>query len=612
MSREHCYCRGTVCALESRSHRTRFFGAQDNLRTHLKKRTLDLPVGFAPCAPTALRASPMALSRFSVTGPAGKGQHSSVVIARDDVSGTTVALKVVNTDSLDHLELVQLRREALIQGALSHPSVLALYGALKEDNYYVMVLERAHSDAQSFIKPPAAAVASPAETSRIMTTVAVPLAEALAYLRSLGVLHRDIKPENLVFDGDGRLKLCDFGFAMAPVGEQRPVTRLGTVEFIAPEVAGSGAHCTGNTLPRELREGYDAACDVWSYGVTLFELLHGRTPFGGCGSNGAVLDMIRTSGETIAERAISPALPEGVRGLLQACLRQAPAERPSAAELPALAAAAAARNIPRASWRTHSAVVVDKPPRVRGKTPTRPLRFEIDNSVFQVVDAPSKTSRVRAQSAMHVSVEPQPSMPVAPVSPAHGPPAGKKRTRGGFLAALSACFGRRASVASEGEDARSWGGRPILGVETLNSMCGDTISVSAATLQNQISRRGVRSQVVSNHGQHARRATAQSSTGIATAAELREGGSARGNRANVTRHRLARAHVTSSGAYAASRVSRRQVHPQRGAARTMGGTAVEPSQVVTEDISEALHHRRKPAPTGGVSFEWKGSGALMS
>ena len=74
-------------------------------------------------------------------------------------------------------------------------------------------------------------------------------------------------------------RTADFGFAIRPPDE-RPVTRLGTLDFMAPEVAGSGLHPTGHIVPHSLRPRYSYAADVWSFGIMVYELLHMETPFG--------------------------------------------------------------------------------------------------------------------------------------------------------------------------------------------------------------------------------------------------------------------------------------------------------------------------------------------
>lgn len=89
--------------------------------------------------------------------------------------------------------------------------------------------------------------------------------ESLSYLHYRDFIYRDLKPENLMIDSKGYLKLTDFGFAKRVEPHQRTFTFAGTPEYVAPEII--------------LQKGHDKAVDYWAYGIFIYELLVGKTPF---------------------------------------------------------------------------------------------------------------------------------------------------------------------------------------------------------------------------------------------------------------------------------------------------------------------------------------------
>nr|CAH7753480.1 unnamed protein product [Callosobruchus chinensis] len=89
--------------------------------------------------------------------------------------------------------------------------------------------------------------------------------EAFDYLHSRGIMYRDLKPENLVFSRNGYIKLTDFSFAKEIVDRHKTYTFAGTPEYVAPEIV--------------LNKGHDRAVDYWEYGIFIFEMLTGKTPF---------------------------------------------------------------------------------------------------------------------------------------------------------------------------------------------------------------------------------------------------------------------------------------------------------------------------------------------
>lgn len=110
--------------------------------------------------------------------------------------------------------------------------------------------------------------------------VVVPFLSTLAHLHASGIIHRDIKPENILVTDSGSLQLADFGLSIRSENDA-PVTRVGTLDYMAPEVV----NCPRKRNPQDWKHRtdlhYTAAVDVWALGVLVYELCLGEPPFSG-------------------------------------------------------------------------------------------------------------------------------------------------------------------------------------------------------------------------------------------------------------------------------------------------------------------------------------------
>ncbi|CAG9463153.1 unnamed protein product [Pedinophyceae sp. YPF-701] len=259
----------------------------------------------------------------------GRGASSGVWKARDTVSGQIFAVKAYKLSSMASNAQMLLPSEAAIHASLPpHRNVLQLYAAFMDSVACYFILEYAEADLHRMHDRLPWLQAR--EERRLARDVLLPLLSGLAHCHSHGIIHRDIKPENLVFGTDGRLKLCDFGFAI-DLARHRPTTRLGTLEFMAPEVLTSGNRRDGTVAPRRQRRPYTSAADVWSVGVLAYEMLVGQSPF--------LRDDVSQTCTAITRADSMPHRPTDISASLAArsfvadCLRRDAARRPSVSDL---------------------------------------------------------------------------------------------------------------------------------------------------------------------------------------------------------------------------------------------------------------------------------------
>ena len=209
---------------------------------------------------------------FVVESELGRGGMARVYKAWQESCNRHVALKTILTDSfMQEMPLSRLKREAMVQAQLCHPNIVRLYTCALTDNvpYLVMELIEGGTTLQSLL----AASQKPFDETRAAKII-LAVARALDYSHQKGVVHRDIKASNIMMDGDTP-KLTDFGLAFMQNQQLTRLTRsgelLGTFGYIAPEIVG---------ISREKKyETPKPQTDIYSLGVTLYELLTGKLPF---------------------------------------------------------------------------------------------------------------------------------------------------------------------------------------------------------------------------------------------------------------------------------------------------------------------------------------------
>ena len=209
-----------------------------------------------------MKSSKSQRDRYKVLDVAGRGGMSTVYRARDEMAEWDVAIKVMHAHLVDDVEMVEaFEREARLMQQVDDPGVVDVYGMTEIDGRPAIVMEYCPGDT---LDERLARSTSFDESRAIEITVSV--LETLEALHQQGIVHRDIKPHNIIFDGDDRPRLIDFGIGCADEWmEFEDDGQVGTVEYMAPERIDGLA--------------VDGRSDLYSAGIVLFEMVTGRPPF---------------------------------------------------------------------------------------------------------------------------------------------------------------------------------------------------------------------------------------------------------------------------------------------------------------------------------------------
>ena len=202
--------------------------------------------------------------RYRIQRKLGAGGMADVYLAEDQELGRRVAIKILNGRHANDAQFIErFRREAKNAAALNHPNIVSIYdrGEAEETYYIAMEFLDGRTLKELIVGHGAAPV-------RVAIEYARQILSALRFAHRHGIVHRDIKPHNVLVDGEGRVKVTDFGIARAGTSQMTETGSIvGTAQYLSPEQAKGGE--------------VDQRSDLYSLGVVLYELLTGKTPFEG-------------------------------------------------------------------------------------------------------------------------------------------------------------------------------------------------------------------------------------------------------------------------------------------------------------------------------------------
>ncbi|MDO5156231.1 MAG: Stk1 family PASTA domain-containing Ser/Thr kinase [Eubacteriales bacterium] len=246
-------------------------------------------------------------NRYEIIEEVGSGGMSIVYKAKCHVLNRFVAMKVLKPEFADDKSFVKkFRVEAQSAAGLSHPNIVNVYDVGEENGYHYIVMELVEGiTLKEYIQQNGRLPYQTALDFIMQITAGIQVAH------EHHTIHRDIKPQNIIVSSNGTLKVTDFGIAKAATSNTVASSAMGSVHYISPEQA---------------RGGYsDERSDIYSLGITLYEMLVGRVPFEG--ENNVTVALMHIQSEIIPPREYYPDIPVGLEKIVLKATQKKPERR---------------------------------------------------------------------------------------------------------------------------------------------------------------------------------------------------------------------------------------------------------------------------------------------
>lgn len=245
--------------------------------------------------------------RYEILEKIGTGGMSDVYKARCHKLNRFVAVKVLKQEFSENANFVsKFRVEAQAAAGLMHPNIVNVYDVGEENGIHYIVMELVEGiTLKKYIEKKARL------SYKEAVSIAIQVSLGIEAAHNNHIIHRDIKPQNIIISKEGKVKVTDFGIAKAATSNTITSNVMGSVHYTSPEQA---------------RGGYsDEKSDIYSLGITMFEMLTGRLPFNGETTVAIAIKHIQE--EMPSPKEFVPEIPYGVEQIVLKCCQKSPDRR---------------------------------------------------------------------------------------------------------------------------------------------------------------------------------------------------------------------------------------------------------------------------------------------
>lgn len=249
-----------------------------------------------------LRPGTILGERYEIIEKIGAGGMADVYKAKCHKLNRYVAIKVLKAEYSSNKNFVsKFRVEAQSAAGLMHPNIVNVYDVGDEDGMYYFVMELVEGiTLKNYIEKKIRLSVKEA------VSIAIQVSMGIEAAHNNGIIHRDIKPQNIIISKEGKVKVADFGIARAATSDTITSHAMGSVHYTSPEQA---------------RGGYsDAKSDIYSIGITLFEMVTGRVPFDG--ETTVVIAIKHIQEEMPSPRMFVPEIPVSAEQIIFKCTQK--------------------------------------------------------------------------------------------------------------------------------------------------------------------------------------------------------------------------------------------------------------------------------------------------